>query len=112
MTLKRWDVIFLRLDDKDTTGHPAVVLSPPDILENEKRERINVLMGTKKQAAETARPQHVILNGADGLEFSTLIDCSLIYVARKRSIIRHTGTVAHARRGSISTKVRAALGVG
>lgn len=112
MKLERWDIVFVPAHEKDLVGHPGVVLSPPDILDDEKQLRINILIGTKKIPAEGAKPHQVILNGADGLSFPTLLDCSLVYQVRKSSILRLGGRVAHARRSAIAARVRAALGVG
>ena len=53
--LQRWDIIFVKQDELDPTGHPAVVLSPPDILNDTRHHRINVLVGTKKPPAASAR---------------------------------------------------------
>jgi hypothetical protein len=111
-SLQRWDIVFLRADEKVPTGHPAVVLSNPDILGDPRHLRINVVTGSKKPPAVAARPHQVILNGADGLEFATLFDCAFVSVARKSSIIRSAGRVAYARRGQIAAKVRASLGLG
>jgi hypothetical protein len=110
--LERWDIVFVPAHEKDATGHPAVVLSPPDILEDSRQQRINVLMGSKKSPAETVKAHQAILNGADGLEFVTLLNCALVYQVRKASILRNAGRVAHARRSGIAARVRAALGVG
>jgi mRNA-degrading endonuclease toxin of MazEF toxin-antitoxin module len=112
VNLNRWDVVFVPADDKDAVGHPAVVLSPPDLLGDARYHRINVLIGTKKQPAESAKSHHVILNGADGLDCATLLNCALIFQVRKSAILRHSGSVSHARRGAIATRVRAALGLG
>ena len=112
MNLRRWDIVFVPADEKDRAGHPAVVLSPPDILDDPRQARVNVLVGTKKQPAETAKPHQVILNSADGLEFATLINCALVYQVRKATILRTAGAVSHARRGPMATRVRAALGLG
>jgi hypothetical protein len=86
VNLNRWDIIFVPADDKDVVGHPAVVLSPPDILSDPKQNRINVLVGTKKQPAETAKSHQVILNGADGLEFMALLNCALVYQVKDRCV--------------------------
>lgn len=110
--LERWDIVFLREDERDVTGHPAVVLSNPDILKESRHLRINVVMGSKKSPAVPARVHQVVLNGADGLEFATVFDCAFVVVAKKNSIIRVAGRVAHARRGQIASKLRAALGLG
>ena len=112
MRLERWDIVFVPAHEKDMVGHPAVVMSPPDILEDERHLRINVLIGSKKSPAETAKPHQVLLNGADGLKFLTLINCALVYQVRKSSILRLGGRVAHARRSAIAARVRAALGGG
>ena len=110
--LQRWDIVFLKADENDVTGHPAVVLSPPDILEDMRQNRFNVLLGTKKPPAAKAKSSEVQLDAADGLEFVTLVNATLVYQVRKASVIRTAGRVAHARRGQIASKLRAALGLG
>ena len=112
MNLHRWEVVFVPADEKDALGHPAVVLSPPDILSDPKQNRINVLVGTKKLPAEGVKAHQVGLNGADGLEFMTLLNCALVYQVRKASVLRSVGAVSHARRGAIAVRLRAAFGIG
>ena len=112
MILRRWDIVFVRADEKDAVGHPGVVLSPEDTLEDPRQHRINVLIGSKKSPAYPAAPRHVLLNGADGLDQLTLIDCSLVVVVRKANILRLAGTVSLERRREIQRKVRAFLGLG
>jgi len=77
-----------------------------------KQQRFNVVTGTKKQPAENARNHHVILDEADGLEFLTLVDCSLIYVAKKSSVLRSSGSVTVHRRQLIQRTIRGHLGLG
>jgi len=92
-TMNRWDVVFLRTEEKERDGHPAVV---PVSVRHPRRSPATAVQchsRTKKQPAEQARQHHVILDDADGLEFPTLVDCSLVYVARKASILRSTGSV-------------------
>ena len=72
--MHRWDVVFVRADEKDVTGHPAVLLSSDDILADAKQHRINAVVDTKKQPGESARAHHVILDDADGLEHLTLVE--------------------------------------
>lgn len=96
MKLRRWDIVFVRTDENDTTGHPGIVLSHEDML----ADRVS------------AESRHVLLNGADGLEFVTLVDCGLVVVARKASILRAAGVVSWERRKEIQRKVRAYLGLG
>lgn len=112
MNLRRWDIVFLRVDEKDAVGHPAVILSGENTLTDAKQHRMNVLVGTKKPPAAGTGEHQVLLNGADGLDHLTQVDCSLVYVARKAAVIRLAGTVALERRREIARKVRAFLGVG
>jgi mRNA-degrading endonuclease toxin of MazEF toxin-antitoxin module len=111
MKLGRWDIVFVPVDEKDTAGHPAVILSPEDILEDPRRLRINVLMGTKRVPASKIGSHHVVLNGADGLDFQTVLDCSFVYVVRKSSILRAAGVVGLYRRQEIQRKIRSFLGL-
>lgn len=112
MNLRRWDIVFLRVDEKDPTGHPGVILSGENTLEDPKQHRFNVLLGTKKPPAASTMQHQVLLNGADGLDHLTQVDCSLVYVARQTSVLRFAGTVSLERRREIQRKVRAYLGLG
>ncbi len=89
-----------------------MLLSSDDILGDAKLDRFNVVTGTKKHPAQNPGAHHVVLNGADGLEFLTLVDCSLVFVARKSAVVRPTGAVSLERRREIQRKVRAYLGLG
>ena len=111
--LRRWDVVFLRAEDDPTLpGHPAVVLSPDDFLDDPRHPRLNVLLGSKKIPAERAKAHHFILDEAEGLDHLTLLDCSFVYVARKAAVLRPAGTVSPERRDGIRRRLRAALGLG
>jgi hypothetical protein len=112
LNLRRWDIVFVRENEKDPAGHPGVVLSPEDLLGDPRHQRINVLLGSKKSPVYAAQPRHVLLNGADGLDHRTVVDCSLVVVVRKPSILRLAGTVSLERRRQIAHKVCAYLGLG
>jgi len=111
MNLDRWEIVFARESDSDLVGHPAVILSGPDILSDGRQLRFNALMGTKRPPAAKVLPHQVLLDQADGLEFTTLLNCSLVYVVRKNSILRRAGIVSHMRRAEIARRVRASLGI-
>lgn len=111
MTLDRWQIVFARENESDTVGHPAVILSGPDILSDNRQLRFNALMGTKRPTAAKVLDHQVVLDQADGMEFATLINCSLVFVVRKNSILRSAGIVSHMRRAEIARRVRASLGV-
>jgi hypothetical protein len=65
---KRWDIVFLRVDEKDSVGHPAGVLSSDDVMGDTRQQRFNVVVGTKKQLTGQAWHHHVVLDDAEGLE--------------------------------------------
>ncbi len=111
MTLDRWQIVFARENESDTVGHPAVILSGSDILSDNRQMRFNALMGTKRIPAAKVLDHQVVLDQADGMEFATLINCSMVYVVRKNSILRAAGIVSHMRRAEIARRVRASLGV-
>ena len=54
----------------------------------------------------------MILDGADSLEFPTLVDCSFVFTARKNAVLRSAGIVSMHRRQGVQRKVRAFLGLG
>lgn len=112
MNLRPWDIVFVRVDERDPTGHPAVILSCHDLLDEKKILRINLVTGSKRPPAYAIRPHQVVLNGADGLEFQTMIDCSMVLVVRKENLIRLAGSVSFERRREISRKIRAFLCLG
>jgi len=111
MNLARWQVVFLRENEGDRVGHPGVVLSGPDLLADDRQLRFNAVIGTKRPPAAAVLAHQVVLDEADGLEFATLINCSLVYVVRKNAVLRSAGVVSHSRRAEIARRIRASLGV-
>jgi len=81
----QWDVVKVRINpDRDIDSHPAVVVSADEICADQRQLRVNVLFGTKKLPASAKRPHAVLLNGADGLDFITEIDCGFVHVVSKK----------------------------
>jgi hypothetical protein len=111
MKLARWQIIFARESESDRVGHPAVILSGADILNDPRQLRFNVLVGTKRPPAANALEHQVLLDQSDGLEFQTLVNCAIVYVVRRSAIIRDAGVVGHMRRAEIARKVRGSLGL-
>lgn len=111
MKLTRWEIVFARENESDRVGHPAVILSGPDILDNSRQLRFNVLVGTKRPPAAKVLAHQVVLDDADGLEFATLINCAIVFEVRKSALFREAGMVSHLRRAEIARKVRGSLGL-
>jgi hypothetical protein len=109
--LTRWQIVFARENETDAVGHPAVILSGPDILTDARQLRFNALVGTKRPPAISALPHQVLLDEADGLEFPTLVNCALVYMVLKSAILRDAGIVSHLRRAEIARRMRGSLGI-
>ncbi|MDR1011685.1 MAG: type II toxin-antitoxin system PemK/MazF family toxin [Opitutaceae bacterium] len=106
-TFQQWDVVKVRVYESDRDEHYVVVISPDEICE--KGTRINVLYGSTRRPAEPLQPCHVLLNGADGFERQTAIDCTFLHVIPKVKITSVAGRVAHVRRREIQRQINAAL---
>jgi mRNA-degrading endonuclease toxin of MazEF toxin-antitoxin module len=88
--------------------HPAVIVSHP--LRAERKEIVEVLLCTTLRAAHSPGPHEVVLNSADGLEWSTLCRCDLVYSIPRSDLTALRGTVSMARRRDIIRKLIASHG--
>ena len=92
----------------DAGEHPAVIVSHP--LRAERKETVEVLLCTTLRAGRAPGPHEVVLNGADGLEWSTLCRCDLVYSIPRSHLTSQRGTVSVARRRDIIRKIIASHG--
>ena len=83
--------------------HPAVIVSHP--LRVERKDTVEVLLCTTLRAGQQAGPHEVVLNGSDGLDWSTLCRCDLIYSVPRSQLSVLRGTVCMARRRDIVRKI-------
>jgi mRNA-degrading endonuclease toxin of MazEF toxin-antitoxin module len=103
--LRQWDVVWVRIRPEDRDEHPAVVLTSDEFCQDARRHAINVLYGTTKRPATAAAIYEITLNGADGLERSTLFNCGHLYTIDRRKITMHAGRVSLERRRQIARKI-------
>lgn len=103
--LHQWDVVKVRINPEDRDEHPAVIISPEELCGEIKKTKLNVLYGTTQRPGDAPRPHEVVLNGADGLEHSTLVGCAYFYGVDRRKISSSIGRVAPERRRQIGRKV-------
>jgi mRNA-degrading endonuclease toxin of MazEF toxin-antitoxin module len=68
--MKQWDI--WTCDFAAAGPHPAVVLSHPDRVA--RAPLVNVLIGPSQRATRQPRENEVMLNGADGLDWETLVN--------------------------------------
>ena len=104
--MKQWDV--WTCDFADAEPHPAVIVSHPDRVA--RAPLVNVLIGASQQAGRPARENEVLLNGADGLDWETLVKCDLMYLVEKEHLYRRRGSVGTARRRALVQRLNACFG--
>ncbi len=86
--------------------HPAVIVSHPQRVAN--KPELNVLMCSSKPATRPAKPHEVILDQADGLSWSTLCRCDLLFLVQTSELTARRGQVtAERRRAIVQTIIRA-----
>jgi hypothetical protein len=103
--MHQWDVVRVRIGAKDRDSHPAVVISCEEDCQDAQFLRVNVLYGSKKPPAAELQPWQVLLNGADGLDFRTAVDCGVFYLVEKSTCSAALGTVSFERRRAIGRKM-------
>src|SRR5689334_5165505 len=104
--MKQWEIWTC---DFDRAGpHPAVVVSHPDRVTH--APLINVLICSSQRAARPARENEALLNGADGLDWETLVRCDLMYLVDRDQLYRRRGLVTAVRRKAIVQRINGSFG--
>jgi mRNA-degrading endonuclease toxin of MazEF toxin-antitoxin module len=93
-----------RFDFPQKGEHPVVLLSHPDRCA--RGALVNVLYCTSQRQARAPYPYEVLLNGADGMDWETLCDCSILYTVPSAQLFGRRGRVSAERRRQIRAKVR------
>ena len=84
--------------------HPCVLISSSELCARSKY--INILYCTSQRQSRPPKPHEVLLNGADGLDRETFVDCSALWLVESEKLYGQRGTVTHARRNAIRDKLR------
>jgi hypothetical protein len=85
-------------------AHPCVLISHPDIAARAKW--VNILYCTSQRQSRPLRPYEVLLNGADGRDWETFCDCSILFIAESARLYNKMGTGTLPRRNQIRNKIR------
>ena len=107
--MHQWDIVQVRINPKDRDAHPAVVVSCEEDCRDAEFLRINVLYGSKRPPAAGLEPWQVLLNGADGLDFQTSVDCGVFYLVPKTACTPALGSVSLERSRLIGRKINEVL---
>ncbi len=98
----QFDVWWFTFPDKGE--HPVVVISHPDRCA--KAAVVNVLFCTSQRQSRKPYPYEVMLNGADGMDWETFCDCSIMYTVKSDLLFNCRGHVTLERRRAIRAKLR------
>ena len=96
-----------RFDFPEKGEHPVVLISHPDRCA--RGALINVLFCTSQRQNRVPHPYEVALNGADGVDWETFCDCSILYTIPSAKLFGHRGRVSLERRRQIRAKLVALL---
>jgi mRNA-degrading endonuclease toxin of MazEF toxin-antitoxin module len=103
--IRQWDVVRARIRPDDRDEHPAIIVTCDDFCANEHRISLNVLYGSTRRPGIPVDPYEVVLNGADGLERPTVLNCGHLYTIDRRKISAALGRVAPERRRQLGRKI-------
>lgn len=105
MNVAQWDIVRVRINPEDRDEHPAVVFSPDEHCADSRRGKINVLYCTTRRPGAALRVHEIVLNGADGLDHPTLVNCAYFYSVPRAKIGGQIGRVGLERRRQINRKI-------
>jgi len=88
--------------------HPAVIVSSPSRVAN--KPDLNILMCSSMQATRAAKPNEVILDASDGLNWPTLCKCDLFHLVTRAELKSRRGQVTEERQRQIITTINRANG--
>lgn len=108
-TVRQWDIVQFRIRPQDRDLHPGVVISGEEWCASAHAANLNVLACSKRVPADSVKAHQVVLNGADGLEFQTTVDCRFFYIIPKETIHSVTGRVTQERRRALGRKINEVL---
>jgi len=104
--VKQWEIWTFDFDEAGP--HPVVIVSHPDRVA--RAPLVNVLIGSSQRASREPRENEVLLNGADGLDWETLVKCDLVYLVEKEHLYRRRGSVGTVRRRALVQRLNACFG--
>jgi PemK-like, MazF-like toxin of type II toxin-antitoxin system len=84
--------------------HSVVLISHPDRCA--RAEIVNVLYGTSQRQNRKPYPHEVMLDMADGFDWETFCDCTLMYSVASAALFGKRGRVTLERRRAIREKIR------
>jgi len=101
--MKQWDIVMFPFSKE--RRHPAVIISNDERCQNPDLDRVNALLCTSVRVNRPPMLTETLLDGADGLDWKTLVRCDLIHLLQKDQFQEAKGNVSEARRTQIGRKL-------
>ena len=105
--MNAWEIYSYRHPDWPEP-HQAVIVSHPERVAL--KPEVTILLCSSQAATRPAKPHEVILDRSDGLDWSTLCKCDLLYTVPKTDLSAQRGTVTTERRRQIVATINRAMG--
>jgi PemK-like, MazF-like toxin of type II toxin-antitoxin system len=86
--------------------HPAIILSPNEVVENPAVQDVNVLIVVSIRAGRPIKKFEIGLNGADGLDGLSAGKVLPVFLVKKSDLGRKRGSVTNTRQRALSSKIR------
>lgn len=93
--MKQWEIWDFPIPSEDKP-HGFVIISNPLICANSQAKFVNGLICTSVVGDRQIRDYEVFLNGSDGLDWKTAVNCAVVYQLSKAACLKQT------RRGLVS----------
>ena len=98
--MKQWEIYDFPYPSEQQP-HPFVILSPTVLAEHKDVKVVNALMCVSLRGGAQPKLRDVRLNGSDGLDGPTLVQCHFIHSHEKVKFGRKRGLVSIARQRAI-----------
>jgi mRNA-degrading endonuclease toxin of MazEF toxin-antitoxin module len=103
--MKQWDIYTWEFPEGK---HPAVIVS--HLARIVAKPTVNVLLCSSQRARRVAEVNEVILDQSDGLDWTTLCKCDLLYDVAKSDLSEKRGSVSPIRRRQIVARIVSSFG--
>lgn len=107
--IRQWDIARFRIRPQDRDLHPGIVISGEEWCASGYVSNLNVLACSKRVPGDPVKPHQIVVNGADGLEFQTTVDCRFFHIISKEGVTEIVGRVTPERRRAIGRKINEVL---
>lgn len=107
--VRQWDIVRFRIRSQDTELHPGIIVSGEEWCASDYTTNLNVLACSKRPPAAGVKLHQVALNGADGLDYQSTVDCRFFHIIPKTGVFEVIGRVSTERRRAIGRKINEVL---